>query len=226
MPPTTSESVAEDIPHRRALWPLVGAAAGALGIVATLVTDLHVAEDKETMTAAMIAEVDPTKARIGFYAGYLTVGLLLLLAASWRRRVEPRVPGSTAARVVSGGLTAAAGALALGYGWKGAFAIYGHGASESSSFDDQGRLVYFVLNDFGGYIGWLGVLVAACAVAWMALRERTVSRWIGWVSVLFAAPPIVAMVAMAVPGLPALTMPAWLIVTCLGLTLGRSTITR
>jgi hypothetical protein len=137
------------------------------------------------------------------------------------------VPASTAARVVSGGLTAAAGALALGYGWKGALAVYLPGGMDASrGFDQEGLYVLYVLNDFGSFIGWLGVTIAAGAVAWMALRERTVSRWIGFVSLV----PVLAVVTFTgltgLPGFPGVVSSAWLVVAGLGLAFGRSTIAR
>ena len=224
--PSTTDPVIEDIPHRRAWWPLVASAAGAAGIVGTLLTDLHVDDPDATMNAAMIADVDPTTARIGFYAGYLTVGLLLVFGACWRRHVEPRVPGSSAARVVSSGLTAAAGALILGYGWKGAVAIYFEGGPEDTAVDAQGQFIYLMLNDFGSFFGWTGVLVSACAIAWMSFRERTVSYWLGIVTALLAVATIGAMLVMSVPGIPGISMPLWLGILGLGLVFGKSTITR
>ncbi|NUU26080.1 MAG: hypothetical protein HOV68_31960 [Streptomycetaceae bacterium] len=218
-----------ETPARRTYWTLTGAAAGLLGAVSTLLFDVRMGmpgSKSDTMTIERVDDVDVLVSRMGFLGGYLTVALLLVTAAAWRRRVEPRVPGSTAAGVVSTALTAAAGALTLGYGWKGAMAIYGEGGPEDDAFDTQGRYVYFMLNDFGAYIGWFAVLVAAVAVAWMALRERTVSRWIGVVSVVLAALPVLGFLVMAVPGLAAMTMPLWMLVAFLGLTFGRSTITR
>ncbi|UGQ14544.1 hypothetical protein LO772_13715 [Yinghuangia sp. ASG 101] len=216
-------------PVRRAYWPLAGAAAGLLGGVATLALDLHLGDldnDTDTMTIDQVGEVSATTARLSFLAGYLAVALLLVTAAAWRRHVEPRVPGSTAARVVPAGLTASAGALMLGYGWKGAMAIYGDGGPEDTAFDRQGQYVYFMLNDFGSFIGWLGVLIAAGAVTWMSLRERTISPWLGWLSALLTALPAIGFLVMSVPGLPGITMPAWMLITFLGLTYGKSTITR
>lgn len=214
-------------PPRAAWWAFAGVAAGVLGFFATIVTDLHISQDgHDTMTVDQVDGVDVTKARLGFLAGYAVVGLLLYCAAAWRRHVEPRLPESTAARVVAGGFTASAGALTLGYGWKGAMAIYGKGGPEDESFDIQGRYIYYVLNDFGGYIGWTGVMFATVAVAWMALRERTVSRWIGALSVLALIVPIGGMALMSVPGLPATMMPLWMIAAFLGLALGKSPATR
>jgi hypothetical protein len=211
-------------------WPLIGTAAGVIGLAATLLCDIHVdpVADNDRISAADVPEISRVTAHVGGVAGYITVALLLVLAAQWRRRVEPRVPGSTAAHVVSNGLIASAGALSLGYGWKLALGGYlPGGLDEESGFDQAGLYVYYVLNDFGSFIGWLGVLVAAGAVAWMALRERTVARWIGVVSVILVTLPVAGILVASVPGLPAMGGIPWMIVTFTGLAFGKgSTITR
>ena len=140
--------------------------------------------------------------RLSMIIGYLAVVLLLVLAANWRRRVEPRLPGSTAAHLVPLGLVASAAGLTYGYGWKGALGNYMPGGMEEGAFDDPGLYVYYMLNDFGAWIGWLGVIVAAGAVAWMALKERTVSRWIGVVSLLPVLQTTLMVVGLGVPGRP------------------------
>lgn len=72
-------------------------------------------------------------------------------------------------------------------------------------------------NDFGGFIGWLGAVVAAGAVSWMALRERTISRWIGWFSIV----PVLAVVLFAgltgLTGFQGVVGPAWMLVAFGGL---------
>ena len=103
--------------------------------------------------------------RVSMVIGYVAVALLLVIAANWRRRVEPRVPGSTAAHLVPLGLVASAAGLTYGYGWKGALGNYMPGGIEDGLYDDQGLYVYYMLADFGAWIGWLGVVVAAAAVA-------------------------------------------------------------
>jgi hypothetical protein len=210
--------------QRRTRWPLVGAAAGVLGVIATLATDLHLGTDGKTDTAAIVDKLSQPTAHASLVAGYATVTLLIVLSALWRRHVESRVPGSTAARVVSSGLISAAGALTLGYGWKGALAVYLPGGMDDELFDQTGLYVYYILNDFGSFIGWLGVTVAAGAVAWMALRERTISRWIGIVSLL----PVLAVVAFSggtgLPGFPGVVSGVWMVVAFLGLGLGKSPI--
>ncbi|MEU5097951.1 hypothetical protein [Streptomyces sp. NPDC020996] len=217
---------APDVSSRRARWPLFGVAAGLLGAVATLVTDIHPEGYPEGFTPKVISDVSQTKAHISIVAGFLVVALLLVLAGAWRRRVEPQVPGSTAAHVVSGALTASAAALTLGYGWKGALAVYLPGGMDAGAFDRAGLYVLFMLNDFGSFIGWLGVVVAAGAIAWMALRERTVSRWIGAVSVLPVLVVTGFVSATGLPGFQGIVGPLWLAVAFLGLSFGRSPIVR
>ena len=140
---------------------------------------------------------------VGIIAGYLCVAALLVMAAAWRRHVEQRFTDSTAARVVANGLIASAGALSLGYGWKGAMAVYLPGGMDHGAYPTDGLYVLYMLNDFGAYIGWLGTMVAAGAIAYMAFREKTVSRWIGVVSCLLLLPVMVFVVATGLPGSPA-----------------------
>lgn len=211
----------------RPKWPLVATATGLLGYAATLVFDGRTTgTDEVSISETLFTDLNPMVYRASMVTGYVVVALLLVLAAQWRRHVEARVPGSTAAHVVPLGLVASAAGLTYGYGWKGALGNYMPGGMEEGFYDTQGLYVYYLLNDFGAFIGWLGVVVAAGAVAWMGLRERTVARWLGAFSVL----PVLAVVLMSgvggVAGFPALVGPVWLVVLGLGLVFGRHTITR
>ncbi|MGC4191463.1 MAG: hypothetical protein QM589_09910 [Thermomicrobiales bacterium] len=201
-------------------WPVTAVAAGILGLIATFVTDLHVEPaDGSPTTAAIVEQVSYRTAHISIVAGYLAVGFLLLLAAAWHRHVLSGQLESIAARLVPLGLTASAAALTLGYGWKGALATYLPGAPEADAFDNQGVYVYYMLNDFGSFIGWLGVVVAAAGVAWMGLRERSLPLWLGLISV----PPPVGVVALVgaigLPGAPGLFAAIWLVIAGTGLAL-------
>ena len=210
----------------RSRWPWLGVAAGIGALAGTLAFDLHPECDEDrAYNADIVDDISSGTAQGSIIAGYLTVALLLVLAAAWRRHVEPRTPDSTAARVVPLAFTASAGALSLGYGRKGAMGLY-NGGSEDGAFVKDGLYVLYVLNDFGSFIGCLGVTVAAGALAWMALRERLISRWIGVISVLALLPVIVTVAAFGLPGLPGVFGGAWLVVAFTGLALGKSTITR
>jgi hypothetical protein len=221
--PETSGRTADRLESTRSRWPLIGTAAGITGFIATLVTDIHPANEA---TIDIVDDVSQGKAHASIIAGYVTVALLVVLAAAWRRHVEPRVASSTAARVVSNGILISAAALTLGYGWKGAMAVYLPGGMDEGAFDKEGLYVLYMLNDFGSFIGWLGVTIAAGAIAWMALRDRTISRWIGVVAVL----PVLAVTAFTVgtglPGFPGMVSPLFLVVAFTGLAFGKSTITR
>ena len=210
----------------RPRWPLYAAAAGAFGLVATIVLDGRTGGDNIEMSEKLFTDLSPLPYRLSMLFGFAAVVALLLLAASWRRHVEPRLATSTAAHLVPMGLLASAAGLTYGYGWKGALGLYMPGGLEEGSYDTQGLYVYYLLNDFGSFIGWLGVVVAAGAVAWMGLRERTVSRWVGVVSVIPVLQTTLMLVGLGVPGVQGLLAPIWLVVVGLGLTFGKHTITR
>jgi hypothetical protein len=211
--------------HPRQRWPLLATAAGLSGATATLVLDGRTVGDRgASLDHQLFVDLDPLTFRLSMVLGYLTVVLLLVLAATWRRRVEPLLPDSTAAHLVPLGLVSSAAGLTYGYGWKGALGNYLPGSFEPRAFDDTGLYVYYVLNDFGSFIGWLGVVVAAGAVAWMGLRERAVPGWLGAVAVLPVLQTVLMVAGMGVPGVPALLGPVWLAVTGLGLFFGRSAI--
>ena len=221
---TTAAGTTTPAHTRRPRWPLLATAAGLTGLAATLVLDGRTS-DAASLDHRLFVDLDPLTYRLSMVLGYVTVVLLLVLAATWRRRVEPMLPGSTAAHLVPLGLVSSAAGLTYGYGWKGALGNYLPGSFEPTAFDDAGLYVYYVLNDFGSFIGWLGVVIAAGAIAVMGLRERSVPRWLGVVAVLPVLQTTLMVAGMGVPGVPALLGPAWLVVTGLGLYVSRSTVT-
>jgi hypothetical protein len=205
----------------RGMWPLVGSLAGVAGFVATILTDIHVPTDLRDAVTGMdvVGQIDQQKAHFSIVAGFIAVALLIAFAAQWRGTVERRYPNSNAARIVTQGITAAAGALMLGYGWKGASAIYHDEGMDHGAYDEMGLFIYYILNDFGSYIGWFGVTVAAGAVAWMSLRERIIPLWIG----IFSLIPVVAVIGFTggtgLPGFPGVVSPIWMAIAFAGLAL-------
>jgi hypothetical protein len=207
----------------RASWPWIGVGAGVTGFIATIITDIHVSSDggSSAATMAIVADINQRTAHMSIVAGFISVALLLVLAAMWRGTVEPKVPGSNATRVVTQGITASAGALMLGYGWKGASAIYHADGMDAGTYDEMGLYIYYILNDFGSYIGWFGITVAAGAVAWMSLRDRVLPLWIGFFSLV----PVVAVIGFTggtgLPGFPGVVSQIWMTVTFAGMGFSR-----
>ena len=217
-------STEKAIVSARPLWPLAGIAAGVFGFLATIITDIHVPTDGEgdLTTMAVVDQIDQRMAHLSIITGFLAVTFLLILAAQWRRTWESAASDSAAARVVTQALTAAAGALSLGYGWKGATAIYHADGMDDGTYDQMGLYVYYILNDFGSYIGWFPVTVAAGAVAWMSLRQRQLPLWLG----IFSLVPVLAVIGFTggtgLPGFPGVVSPIWMAVAFAGMTLHRS----
>ncbi|MBA2955200.1 hypothetical protein GON03_12750 [Nocardioides sp. MAH-18] len=211
-------------PARRRTWALWGVAAGVLGAIGTVGTDVRPdgkRDGSSLVTAADIADLSRATYHVGVVAGYLAVAALLVFAGVWRRWSDDALPRSAAARVVGNGVVAGAGALALGYGFKGAMAVYLPGGSDHGGYDDQGLFVYYMLNDFGSYVGWLPIMVGAGAVAWLGLVSRAVPRWVGAWSVLALLPPVVLLLATGLPGFPGVVGGVWLTVASLGIAFSR-----
>lgn len=205
-------------------WLWSGAAAGIFGIFGTLVGDIHLPGDGTAggiVTMDMIDGVNQQRAHLSIVTGFIAVALLLVFAAAWRRHMESRHPESTAMHLVPLALSAAAGALTLGYGWKGATAIYHAEGMDAGTYDDLGLFVYYILNDFGSFIGWFGVTIAAGACVWLSFRERLLPIWLG----IFSCLPVLAVVGFTggtgLPGFPGVVSPLWLTIACTGLALQR-----
>lgn len=221
-------------PLRIRAWTAWGVIAGLLGFTATVILDTRPLSEIEaiaagqeyTVSAADVFSLDRFTNYLGFLVGFAAVAAMVVFAAAWRKWVEERFPHSIAARVVSGGLYITAAGLTLSYGWKGALANYGYGGNEFGMFDDPGLYVYYVLTDFGPYLPWFGILIVAGAWAWMAWREKLVSRILGTLSGLYALGVAGMMAAIAVPGLPGPFGGLFLAFGSAWLLFGRSVVTR
>lgn len=228
--PTTDPTRIELSPersHSRA-WPLWAAAAGVVGFVSTVVTDKRAGDTSDANYMVTVADMEPLgheMFRIGGLTGYVTVAMLIVFAALWHRRVTQRFTWSLGAPIVTYGFIAAAAALTLAYGWKGALGNYLHGAMEEGTYDDTGLYVYYVMNDFSPYIGWFPITVALFGLTWMAFRERLVSRALGAVTGFFGLLIFGAVAATGVPGLP-FAGSMVIVIVGIWLAVGRSPITR
>lgn len=204
-------------------WPLWGAAAGVLGIIGTLISDTRPPEELSPLGPESLAEVQRGMFHVGIVAGLAATLCVLVTAAGWRRfaSVRPAMGASLAVRVIPLALTASAGAMILGYGMKGSLAVYLPGGMDEGSYTNEALFSVFVFLDFAPYVAWWGVCFAAMAVTWLALREKLLARWLGWVSVPFALAPVIFMGATGLPGFPGVVDGVWLVIVSLGLAFSR-----
>jgi len=196
-PPRASSPVAPGSVRRSGRWAWWGVVAGAAGIVGTLLTDAQGAvwEDGVTLGSEAIRQVERAPYHVGVVAGFVAAG------------------------VVSAALTASAGAMMLGYGFKGSMAVYLPGGMDEGTFTDEGLFSIWMFLDFAPYIAWWGTVVAAGVVTWISLRNRLLPRWIGFVSIPFAVAPLAFMVASGLPGMSVVGT-AWMAIVSLGLVVG------
>lgn len=211
-------------------WPLWASLAGAFGFAGTIIfdvrpaaeTDAWLAGEDYSVTSADMLGLEVVAGRFGWTVGLLAVALLLVFAAAWWKHTQ-RFTDSIAARIVPLSVTATAAAGLFGYGWKGALANYL--GPEAGLYDEHGLFIYYMLTDFGAYLPWFGVLVAALAVTWMAFAERLVSRVLGAISAVFAVGLLALTLISGVPGIPGTLIQLWLVIAGVWLAVGRSRIT-
>lgn len=208
----------------RPAWALWGVTAGLFGIVATLLTDqsMSITEDDTARGAEVIDQLTRTPFHIGVAAGFFAVFCLLFTAAGWRRWAATIAPANLAASVVPLALTASAGALILGYGFKGSFAVYLSGGIDAGAYPREGLYVIYMFLDFGPYVAWWGAAIAAAVVSWLSLCDRLLPVWIGGVSALFALVPVGALVATGLPGVPGVVDQLWLVIVSVGVLFART----
>ena len=94
------------------------------------------------------------------------------------------------------------------------------GGVDAHQLGSQAQFTYYVLNDFGPFIGWLGVVVAAGAVAYLSLREKALATWLGIISLLPVAAVVLMSLGLTVAGFPGIVGPIWMVVAFAGLALG------
>ncbi len=198
-------------------WPLFGTAAGVLGAIGHLFTDQKLTDEERASGAAVIDALNRADFHIGVVAGLAAVVSLLIFTAGWRRWIAGYAPDSIAGEMISLALVASAGAMLLGYGFKGSLAVYLPGGMDGGSYPDENLLSVFMFNDFAPYIAWYGVAMAALGVAWFSLYQHRLPIWFGIVSAIFAVVPIGFLVATGLPGFPGVVDPFWMVIFGIGL---------
>jgi len=198
-------------------WPLFGVAAGVLGAIGHLFTEQNLSDEERASGAAVIDALDRTSYHIGIVAGMAAVFCLLIFTAGWRRWVAGYAPDSIAGEMISLALVASAGAMLLGYGFKGSLAVYLPDGMDGGTYPNENLLSVFMFNDFAPYIAWYGVAMAAIGVAWFSLREHRLPVWFGIVAAVFAVVPIAFLVVTGLPGFPGVVDPFWMVIFGTGL---------
>ncbi|MBM7518389.1 hypothetical protein [Nocardioides nitrophenolicus] len=208
-------------------WPLLISLCGLLGIVALFLEgrpDANGSDFDYPVTAEDVLGLDHVPYRLSGAVGYVLALLLIAAAVLWRHRVERRFPGSSGATAVSYGVLATAALVTLTYGWRGAVGNYLPSGAEGDTYDAAGVYSYYIMTDFSPYIAFIPLLASAYGLAWMAFRERLVSRGLGALSALLASALLVAVFLTGVPGLPSMII-VGLVVAGIWLAVGRSPIT-
>lgn len=193
-------------------WGLWGVGAGVLGMIGHLFSSTDLSDEARRSGVGVINELDYQQYHIGVVAGIAAVFCLLVFTAGWRRWAAQHAPSSLAADVAALAFVASAGAMILGYGFKGSLATYLPGAPEANSYPPENLVSVFMFDDFGPFIAWYGAAMAAIAIAWLSLRERSLPIWIGIVSSLFGGLPYAILIWRGLPGFPGVIDPIWIVV--------------
>lgn len=200
-------------------WPLWGAIAGLGGIFATMTMDQNISVDARKSGVGVIAELDQWRFHVGICVGLVAVFALLAFTAGWIRRLRANPDPLLAEYIIPLGFLASAGALIVGYGFKGSLAVYLDGGMDGGSYPPENLLSIFMINDFAPYLGWWGAAFSAMAIAAASTQSRIVPLWLGIISGVFALIPTVFVLLTGLPGFPGVVIPAWLVLTGITLTI-------
>lgn len=225
-PDNTFGSVRTDAPAasdaRRATWPIAGVVAGVASLVAAMASLGTVTEDELLEGVGLVDDLERGGYHVSFVLGLVGVAALFIAAAGWRRWAQHRAADDLAASTIATALAATATLNVIGYSLAGALALYLEGGLDAGTTPDEMLFVNFAYLDFGTLFGWWGAVLAAGCVALLALRRRVLPRWMGIVSVTAMAIPVGFAVFTALPGMPGLIMPLWLVAISVGMVFSRT----
>jgi len=220
----TLTSTAPTTTGRRNSWALWGSAAGLCGVLTNFVLTQPVGEalTKKGDATAIVAELSRTTYHLGAITGFAAVVCLLFFAAGLSRWGRAQASDSLALRVAPMGLLASAGALIAAYGVKGQLAAYLDGGFNGNVHTVESQFSMFLLDDLAGYFGWFGVTVTAGCLAWLALRERLVVRWVGALGALAVLAATLFLLVFGFTGFSGVVAPVFLLIAGIGLSRQRS----
>lgn len=224
MTATLNDTRASTTGSGRATWALWGTAAGVCGVLTNMIFASSISESVRSGSdgAAISAALSQTTYHLSAITGYAAVVCLLLFAAGLARWARAQASDSLALQVAPLGLVASAGALIAGYGVKGQLAAYLPGGFNDSSYGTDVDLFMFRLDDLAGYFGWFGVTVTAGCIAWLALRERLIARWIGVLGGLVVVAASAFLLVFGFTGFSGIAAPVFLLIAGIGLSRQRA----
>jgi hypothetical protein len=202
-----------DGPTVRARWPLFAIAAGVLAIPGNLLSLGGALPEDEPDLDAYVAGLDRGKYHAAFVLLLASAACLVLLVAALRRWVADRAGDRLAARVIPNALSITATLAVIAAAMAGSLALYLPGGMDDGVMWTDGLTASYLYLDFGALFGWWGAMLAAGACATLSFgRGRILPRWFGVVTTVLVAFPLAVAAITALPGLPGLFMPIWLIV--------------
>lgn len=210
----TSSSTARAETTGRARWPIYGVLAGVSGLASSFaILGSGITEEDAQAGVGVISQLERANFRIGSLLGMVSVGLLFVTVAAWRRWLEQLAPDDLAARTIP---TALAGVPILNVFFTAMAAtmvLYLPGGTDHGWLSEEALFVNFSMLDFGPLLGWWGAMVAALALAVLAFgASSALPRWMGVFSITMVLLPLATFVGMGLPGLPGFFGPIWLIV--------------
>jgi hypothetical protein len=208
----------------RSWWPVWGVLAGVAGVLSNLVWNDQNALSATQMASGpgVVEHLERSTYHLGVVAGWVAIIGVLVSAGGWARVGRQNGDGHLAWSVIPFGLVAAAASLLLGYGVKGALAEYLPGGSNSDNYPAEGLYSMFVFHDNAPWVGWWGVLFAAGAASWLALRRRgSIPLWLGVIGALLVLHAVVVMVGTGAVAIAGLSGPVWLVLASVWLLVAR-----
>ena len=202
---TTDQTAPAESERVSAAWAWWGVPAGIAGLAGNFVSTHGGLSDTDAGEA--VAAVTRASYHVGTVLGLVSFACLLLAAAGWRRWGSGR---GLAQQAMSGSLTVTATLVLFGTGLRGALAEYLPGGINGDSFDDAGLYALFVVHDTAPWFAWWGVLMVAALVAFVSLAGQEFPRWLGVVSIVALAMPMLVMAGSGAVAAAGFVGPIWL----------------
>lgn len=180
--------------------------------IAAVMLDPDVKAAGPDAVAAALAD-DRMLFQLGAMAGLAATLLLLVWGAGLTRLFEQRAGRDhLAVRVTQLAVAAAVGAMVIAFSFKAMFAGGLPGAIDASMYTTTDVSVLHIIHDQLQWVGLLSMVGAMFAAAHLGLRDRSLPRWLGIVSLVLGAFVTGMTVVLALPYSAGLAVPVWIVV--------------